>query len=129
LIPRRAALDQAVARALRSHAGALHFGLAVRAWIIMPTPASQAFGPARDRFQRLVTREVDVDRRQRDPSFLHRVEIGAGPGVLRRTGRADPPDRPAARVALADRRLGAMAVAEPAHAPAADLSPRAGRAR
>ena len=47
--------------------------------------------------------------------MAHGMEIGAGPGVLRRSGRADPPDRSAARIVLADARLGAVAMAQAAN--------------
>ena len=57
-----------------------------------------------------------MDRGDRDVAVGDGVEIGAGAGVLGGAGRADPPDLAAARIALRDARLGAVAMAMTAKA-------------
>ena len=44
----------------------------------------KATDPAGNLFQRLVARQVDVDRGDRDVAAAHGVEIGAGAGILLR---------------------------------------------
>ena len=52
-----------------------------------------------------------MDRRDRDEAVAHRVEVGAGAGVLLGAGRADPEPLPTARIDLRDAGLGAVPVA------------------
>ena len=49
--------------------------------------------------------QIELQRRQRDKAVRDRMEIGAFAGVLGVAGGADPEDRFAARVGLADHRL------------------------
>src|SRR5690606_7707597 len=79
--------------------------------------------PAGDLLQRLVARQVDLDRGDGDVAGAYRVEIGTRAGVFLRAGRPDPPPLAAARVGLRDARLGAVAAAQPPDLEAADLLP------
>jgi hypothetical protein len=57
--------------------------------------------------------EVDLQRRDGDAALRHGVEVGAFAAFARVAGRADPVDRFAARIGLADHGLARMASAQP----------------
>ena len=63
--------------------------------------------------QRLMARQVDLDRRDRNEAVAHRMKIGTRPGILLGTGRPDPVDRPSARVFRLDHRFRLVAMPKP----------------
>src|SRR5262245_10168787 len=68
--------------------------------------------PAGDLLERVVARQVDLDRRDRNVAGPHGVEIRTGARVLLGASRADPPPLAAARVLLRDAGFGTMPVAQ-----------------
>ena len=80
--------------------------------------------PVRDQRQLLVLAEVDLQRRDRDAARRHGVEIGAGPGILRVAGGADPVRGLAARGLHLHHRLGLVAAAQARRLDAAQLGER-----
>src|SRR5579864_3447778 len=85
----------------------------------------QRIHPAADFLQRLIAREIDVDRRDRYVAFAHGVEIGAGTVVFGGAGRSDPVHRTSARIALRNAWRGTVPFAESRHRKTANFGPRA----
>src|SRR5690606_28510617 len=84
----------------------------------------QPADPGSHLFQRLVARQVDLDRGDGDMPGAHGMEVGTGAGVGFGTGAADPPEIAAARVLGRNAGLGAVAIAQARDLEALDLRPR-----
>src|SRR5580698_714286 len=73
----------------------------------------EAFQPVRHHVERVVAREVDLQRCHGNEALRHRVEVRTRSGILLWTGGADPVDLSAARIARGHDALGAMSESEP----------------
>src|SRR5690625_2391860 len=111
------------------------FGCAPKSFLSLPAPSNGSFprlfsipveflDPLADPVQRLITRQVHMNRRDRYIAVSDGVKVCSRPVVLFAAGRSYPEKRPAARVLNPNHVFGPVAVSQPRAFKSAHVLPR-----
>src|SRR5699024_7145075 len=111
------------------------FGCAPKSFLSLPAPSNGSFprlfsipveflDPLADPVQRLITRQVHMNRRDRYIAVSDGVKVCSRPVVLLAAGRPYPEKRPAARVLNPNHVFGPVAVSQPRAFKSAHVLPR-----